>query len=194
MPHITKPDGNCLFNMISISLVGNESLSNLLRALTVFTLVNYRKDYFKIIRTEEMFHNNNSDIDKLNEIVINKFNSILYDAKTNGIWCNEYHLSAISTFLNSNIYIYSTFFNRINGQIFQHASTTEELQHFFNQNIRTGAHLIYKPLQYNNTASFENLQPLYGFFSSISKHFTSIIPISGNAPKFTPHNNLISIQ
>ena len=27
LPHTTKPDRNCLFNMISISLVGNESLS-----------------------------------------------------------------------------------------------------------------------------------------------------------------------
>ncbi len=38
-PFNTTGNGNCLYNMISISLIGNESLNILIRALTVFTFI-----------------------------------------------------------------------------------------------------------------------------------------------------------
>lgn len=48
-----------------------------------------------------------SSMINIDEQVIRQFNSILLEAKTDKTWCNEYHLLAISTFLNSDIYICS---------------------------------------------------------------------------------------
>jgi hypothetical protein len=57
LPHITKPNGNCLFNMISISLIGNDSFSQLLRALTVYTIIYHKNDFIEIIKKDILFTN-----------------------------------------------------------------------------------------------------------------------------------------
>jgi hypothetical protein len=52
--------------------------------------------------------------------------------------------------------------------------------------------LIYTPItNCNITTRKEN--PIYGYFSSMRKHYTSIIPISTKSPLFKPSNNIISI-
>jgi hypothetical protein len=77
LPHITKPNGNCLFNMISISLIGNDSFSQLLRALTVYTIIYQKNDFIEIIKKDILFTN------LTEENVNKKFNEILYEARTN---------------------------------------------------------------------------------------------------------------
>ena len=54
---------------------------------------------------------------------ITKNNTILNEAKTNKCWCNEYHILAIATFLNTEIFIYSSFYNSQSGQIYQPANS-----------------------------------------------------------------------
>ena len=185
LPHITKPNGNCLFNMISISLIGNDSFSQLLRALTVYTIIYHKNDFIEIIKKDILFTN------LTEENVNKKFNEILYEARTNKIWCNEYHLLAISTFLNCEIYIYSTFYNNITGALFQNASNAEELENIFIYKIRTGAHLIYKPLP-TTIVNKNNINPIYGFFSSSRKHYVSVISHSENNPEFKPTNCILN--
>ena len=116
-----------MFNMISISLIGNDSLSKLLRLLCVNTMIKYKNEFTKLIQDEENLFNNSN----INSI-IRKYNSLLYEARKNKRWCNEYHLLAISTFLNINIYLQYTFYNVTNGQLFQPAETPEHLMTIFN--------------------------------------------------------------
>jgi hypothetical protein len=61
------------------------------------------------------------------------------------------------------IYIYSTFFNRRNGILYQNANSVEELQYILDQGHRTGAHLIYRPL--NCLLSENNQIPIFRYFS-----------------------------
>jgi hypothetical protein len=173
--------------MISNCLIGNESLTKLLRALTVFTIVKYKKEYLQFIETE-------TSIDTNQDILLSitkKYNSILNEAKTNKCWCNEYHLLAIATLLNTDIFIYSSFYNSQSGEIYQIANNAIELQHIFEQNKRTGAHLIYRPIS-NSSISDKNDNPIFGYFSFQRKHYTSIIPHSYNSPLFKPQNCIIS--
>jgi len=86
--------------MISISLIGNESLANVLRALTVYTIIKNKNKYLAILRRVLSA----SSMINIDEQVIRHFDLILLEAKTDKTWCNEYHLLAISTFLNSDIY------------------------------------------------------------------------------------------
>jgi hypothetical protein len=110
LPQITKRNGNCLFNMISISLIRNESLANVLRALTVYTIIKNKNEYLGNLR-RELSASSMINIDiNIDEKVNRKYNSILLEAKTDKTWCNEYHLLAISTFLNSDVYIYIALF------------------------------------------------------------------------------------
>ena len=168
-----------MFNMISINLIGNETLSKLLRALTVYTLIKYRNQFMQSIQREEYLHNN---ITNINETTNNKFNSILTDAKTNKCWCNEYHLLALSTLLNTDIYIYSTFYNTNTNTLYQHANNSIELQNIFSQGKRTGAHLIYEPIS-NSSITTRKSKPIYGFFLSI--------PQTHISPLFKPTNKII---
>ena len=41
----TSGGGNCFFNSVSIDIIGNESLSDFLRSLTVFSIVNYYEKF-----------------------------------------------------------------------------------------------------------------------------------------------------
>jgi hypothetical protein len=61
-------------------------------------MVKNKTEFLSIIQRD--INANNNDVE-----IINKFNSILYEAKTDKFWCNEYHLLAISTFLNSDLYM-----------------------------------------------------------------------------------------
>jgi hypothetical protein len=110
-----------------------------------------------------------------------KYNSILNEAKKNKCWCNEYHLLAIETFLNTDIFIYCSFYNTQSGEICQIANNAIELQHIFDQNKRSGAHIIYRPIS-NSSISNKNDYPIFGNFSFQSKHYYSIIPHSFNSP------------
>ena len=185
-PCFTKPDGNCMFHMISISLIGNDSLSELLRSLCIYTMMKYKNEFLKLLEFEENLQNNNN-IDS----IIKKYNQLLYEANTNKRWCNEYHLLAISTFLNSDIYIYSAFYNR-NGQLNQPANKPEQLLAIFNDGTRTGAHLLYKPIS-NSSITPRNSKPIFGFFSSPRQHYISIIPHSQESLIFKPKNSALSI-
>jgi hypothetical protein len=117
IPHRTSEDGNCLFSMISLCLCGNESLAKILRACTVYTIIKFRNQFTEVIKREEQIHNVDNNANTLYDIIIKKFNKILYEAKTNHFWCNEYHLLAISTFLNTDIFKNSSFYNRITDRI-----------------------------------------------------------------------------
>ena len=185
IPHRTSADGNCLFNTISLCLCGNESLTIIFRACTVYTIIKFRNQFTEVIKREEQIHNVDNNVNTLNDIIIKKFNKILYEAKTNYFWCNLYHLLTISTFLNTDIYIYSSFYNRIAGSLYHNAQSTDELIIIFNNKQRTGSHLIYTPItNCNITTRKEN--PIYGYFSSMRKHYTSIIPVSAQSPLFKP--------
>ena len=45
-PFSTRADGNCLYNMISICLLGNDSLSMILKVLTVNNLFKNKSCFF----------------------------------------------------------------------------------------------------------------------------------------------------
>ena len=177
-PSYTKSDGNCMFNMISISLIGNDTLSKLLRSVCIYTILKYKNEFLNLIHYEESLNENYH-----NNSLTNKYNTILCEAKTNKCWCNEYHLLAISTFLNSDIYINSTFFNNASGQLYQPANTPDQLLSIFNSGSRTGAHLLYRPIT-NSSITSRNSQPIFGYFSSIPHSQDSLI--------FKPKNSIVS--
>ena len=89
--------------MISISLIGNESLNILIRALTVFTFIKNEKNIKKIIEKDNLF--NMTNLEQRSESTNKKFNKLLYEARVNKIWGNKFHLMAISSFLRRNIII-----------------------------------------------------------------------------------------
>jgi hypothetical protein len=173
--------------MISNCLIGNESLTKLLRALTIFKIVKYKIEYLHFIEIETSIDTNQDILHSITK----KYISILSEAKTNKFWCNEYHLLAIATFLNTDIFIYSSFYYTQSGEIYQIANNAIELQQTFDQNKRTGAHLIDRPIS-NSSISDKNDYSIFGYFSFQRKHYNLIIPHSCNSPLFKSKNCVIS--
>ncbi len=76
--------------MISISLIGNESLANVLRALTVYTIIRNKNEYLAILRRELSV----SSMINIDEQVIRQFNLKLKQTKlgaTNIIYWQSAH-------------------------------------------------------------------------------------------------------
>jgi hypothetical protein len=186
LPHVTTGDGNCLFNMISLCLVGNESLKSLLRALTVFTMIKFQNEFLNIISKEVQFESLEDGL------IMKKYYEKLFEAKEDGKWGNEIHLLSISTFLSSNIIVYGSFWD--NKDLLNKANTINELQNAFNKGIRTGSHLIYKPIKNEIFRKEEELIPLFGFFSPTREHYSAIIPTRRKIPIFNPKNCLYDLD
>ena len=87
--------------------------------------------------------------------------------------------------------MFSNLFNRTTGLPYQNTNSVEELKYIFDQGHRTAAHLIYIPL--NCLLSEYNQKPIFGYFSSIKRYYSSIIPKSQQPPIFKQKNCIISV-
>jgi hypothetical protein len=94
-PRETTADGNCLWNMISICLIGDEKLSKILRLATLFTLLEL-EEAFKAKLAWEISSIN--DQVQVNNLVDEQFNENLTIAKSDKAYGNQYHLLALATF------------------------------------------------------------------------------------------------
>jgi hypothetical protein len=142
----------------------------------------------KIIEKDNLF--NMTNLEQRSESTNKKFNKLLYEARVNKIWGNKFHLMAIISFLRRNIIIYGSFKNKITNEWYNDVNSVLELQNKFKNNERTGAHLIYTPLEDNNSDIYNEDIPSFGYFSEDRSHYVSLIPINENCPIFKPYNNL----
>jgi hypothetical protein len=104
-PFNTTGNGDCLWNMVSICLCGNESLSRNLRWLSVLTLLLFKSEFLNLL-LKRYISVETGYPDAFSRI---KYEQILRIAIDSGNWGNEYHLLALSTFLDKKIFIYSSF-------------------------------------------------------------------------------------
>jgi hypothetical protein len=51
--------------MISLCLCGNESLTKILRACTVYTIIKFRNQFPEVIKREEEIHNVDNNVKKI---------------------------------------------------------------------------------------------------------------------------------
>ena len=180
-PQKTKADGNCLFSMISITLIGDESLSFILRCLTVFSMLLLQSETIDLIKNYYQIKDDNT--------AFRKYISLLYDAKKDKTWCSEFHLKIISTFLSKEIIIYSSFKNS-NG-IFFHPNeiSSEELSLAFRNMNKTNGHHRIKAIDNSHFKNDKINEYLFGFFHI--NHYTAIIPRSEKEILFLPIQILI---
>ncbi len=128
-PVATSPDGNCLWNMISICLFGNETAMSTLRQLTANTIQNQHAHFAALVAHNQ----DNASVEQL-----------IRDAKTRGSWGGEYHLYALSLALNRRIFIYSTCKSAETGLFYSPQGTAEDIARF-NGFSQWRGHLVYKP-------------------------------------------------
>ena len=139
--HIFKPvkttgDGNCLFNALSITLCGSESMSRLLRVLCAYGLYKYKQVILEAFRHA---YPNRDPI----QYYITAFNESI----PLGAWGSDHHLLALSFLLNRPILQYNTFYHSFNGVQYltlQNIHTINELAAAFaiyHPDVRT--HIVY---------------------------------------------------
>ncbi|CAF0948349.1 unnamed protein product [Brachionus calyciflorus] len=183
-PVKTPGDGNCLYHMVSLCLFGDKIFSDLLRFIAFFFLIK-NKDYYKrIIRSTVIQGRSNHSNLNNEELIEHNFRKLLFDARKNGTWCNEYHLSALSSALNFKIDIYYQM------KDLNEAISEEQFYSKFNQNPLSVCHCIkYIPL---NEGEKENF--ICGFYNNQigNYHYTAILPNSVNVLEYIPRNNFFS--
>jgi hypothetical protein len=95
-----KGDGNCLWNSVSFSLIGDYSLMESLRLLTAATLVKYENEFKKHLFNQKKKFGYNHDL---------TFDQLVVAATELSVWGDEYHIIALSIALQRPIYSYGSF-------------------------------------------------------------------------------------
>ena len=186
-PHFTTGFGNCLWNMVSLSLCGNESLMKSLRFLTVVGMLLLKTDFLKIIN-QRYEHFEKDNIEMRTQL---KFEKLLRDAFEDGCWGNEFHLLALATVLGRKIFIYSYFTKSGEFLLEKNIDVNELLLEFKKKPSKVGHHLQYEPIQ-NDFFPKLAFDSLNGFICTKSAHYTALIPLESSVPVFIPQTNLFN--
>ena len=185
-PHLTTADGNCVWNMVSISLCGNEELQLLLRKLTVLFLLLLKSSFLDIFTKEQTNLNSECAEKQIKKKVQVLFEKSITIAKTNKKWGNIYHLLALSTILNKPICIFNGFFTRQKGFKISKDSQLDVLKKDF---ANLGHCYIFKPLQNDVFLVNQEESYIYGFYRN-NNHYVSLIPINNETIlEFIPKND-----
>ncbi len=166
-PVTTSPDGNCLFNAISICLSGSENLSATLRVVASFTILK------NIELFERWLHQGESIFE------------LLKTAWTRSEWGNEYHLQALCMALKRPVYQYTGFTNANGNVHFANATTAELQQYFVLKAAGTAQHLVYKFMGQANRAPIACILQ--------HQHFTALLPNRKDVIKFEPHTQFFRV-
>ena len=184
IPFRTAKDGNCLWSMISIGLIGNQTLARFLRLLTVLCMLLMRENFIKLIKEQ---YESTETTNALN-LAKTDFKKHLHVALNNGQWGNEYHLIALATALGKQFYIYS-YFKKNNNFGLNKSIDIEALDNNFKTlgDSKIGHHLRYQPLLNNIFPCYDG-KILYGFYGG--NHYTALVPIKKLEPAlFRPTNS-----
>ena len=185
-PHKTSMNGNCLWNMLSISLCGNESLTRLLRLLTVLCML-ILKNQFVTLLSDHYKSTNTLNADSLAEI---NFQENVRTALENEEWGNMYHLISMSTILGKNIYVYNSFQRNRKFMLSKNIKQKDLNEYFIKRDDLIGHHLKYEGLK-NNFFPKTHRNLLYGYFDVVREHYTALIPSKTlEIQLFVPKNSL----
>ena len=169
VPFKTTGNGNCIWNMVSISLIGNESLQKILRLLTILALLMMQKEFVQLI-TNHYVSTKTDNAEDYAKINLQEYLRIALD---DGAWGNLYHLIALSTVLGRNIYVYSFFKALGQFRLNKNVGIKQLDKEFSIKKSKIGHHLRYQPL-YNQIFAKSNDNVIYGFFDGA--HYTALIP------------------
>ena len=111
-PCITKGDGNCIWNSISLTFCGNESLSSGLRWLTVISLLVFKKDFVTLL-DKKYEHTSVSDFKSYARVKYKTFLKFFKISMTDFKYGDENHILALSTILSRDIFIYNYFIKTV---------------------------------------------------------------------------------
>ncbi|XP_071137190.1 uncharacterized protein [Mytilus edulis] len=178
VPIQTPPRGNCLWDMISISLCQQPKYMQALRILTVYTIIKHQNIFKSFLQSDNALSTLSID---------EQYQQLILTARTPKQWGNEYHLYALCIILKRPIYIYSTF--KVQEKFSHFRCTAEHLRNLFSSNsFEIGRHLKYVPdskVVPSNTLG----QPLCGFFKS--SHYTAVLPRTDYPPNFVPQCSIL---
>jgi hypothetical protein len=169
-PVETSPNGDCVFNMISICLNGDESLSKRLRYLTHETMMMNNSFFSSVLARTDLCKQFTME-------------GLLKDCITDGAWCGEYHLLALSITIQRPIYIYTS--QQRGGSFFdENINCSGAMEKLAKRDSKWRGHLEYR----SPFISENDRKPVCGFF--FQQHYTALLPRSSNSPLFVPCSNL----
>ncbi len=169
-PHKTTGNGDCLWNMISLALCGNETLTRVLRLLTVTCMLIMKNNFIELLEKQYKATETEHSL----ALARINFEENLRIALDNKKWGNTYHLIALATVLGKSFYIYSLFKTQGKFRLEENTSKIELNKHFKKKrNSEIGHHLRYEAFK-NDFFPKTNRFALYGFYCG--RHYTALIP------------------
>jgi hypothetical protein len=184
-PLKTPPDGNCLWHMVSLCLVGNTTLMYILRALTTFTILNMKNEIFNFLRWEFETTRSVYEEEDLKKYLNTEYDEMLKSSRCLGHFGNQYHLLIISTFLQRNIFIYSRFPDKL---CFRKLDFKSLHKSFNNACNNFGLHLKYTPIKNHLFNLSLPQKTIYGFYNMEGKHYSAIVPAKKDLIEFIPRS------
>lgn len=175
VPIKTSPDGNCLWNMASICLTGDENAMDQLRKQST-QIMHSNMDHFNLL------------LDKFNCDPRVDIESLLDDACMEGNWGGEFHIYALSMLLRRPIYIYCSQLDR-HGKFSDMHDTDDEISlKLSKRNTKWRGHLKYEAVNVIGAGR----KPICGVFRH--QHYTALLPRSNDSHVFMPCSNLLDVE
>ena len=143
-------NSNCLWDMVSTCLIGNATLTPLLRLMTNYKLFQLKDEFYKIIE--------NDYITKIDDCLLRYkevhlyFLKLLFAARCYDNYGSKFHLLVLSTVLRKNIKVLEPPSSNTDGT---------------KQNIET-----YSPILEN----FLTKESLFSIFEKATNHYDAVIP------------------
>ena len=153
IPVKIPPDGNCLFQTISLALNGGLNLTSHLKLFASLFMLQNRDKFFSIIQTDQAHMHNNSTVEKC-------FENILHVARKLTEWGNEYYLLALAIGLQRDIYCYVPF--RLTDLTLHQRNDPKELQSLFDTH-KLSNHLLYRALPEMRSVNYNTKDTVWIF-------------------------------
>ena len=193
VPVSTTGDGNCLYHMLSLDLIGTEEYMKHLRLLCAYSLITNQHRMLKLISPIAKLNLPRKDRNaaSIARAAEKHWLKVLCDAVEEKVWGNQHHRQALSIVLERAIHVYGIMCHRqvddegMRLPPIQIHITSMGLQALFDQqDKRLNNHYRYAPLVNRHL-------PLSGFFDT--GHFTALLPVDESCTVFTPFSTFMSV-
>ena len=166
----TTADGNCLYSSLSILNIGSEKLTQSMRLLAVYAMINNR-DYFQLLCA----------------LLNSSLKEQLQRTMSNTVWGGEVQIQALSIALSHPIYSYTKFNSDPTNRHFIPLNISlQDLVDRFSKGT-SGGHL-----RYIGYKADTNKLAFCLFYNGI--HYDALLPFLNNPQQFVPHFDIINMS
>ena len=195
-PLRTSGGGNCLYNAVSIALVGDESQNEMLRALTVWTITNDFDDFkdFNVAFMQDLDPNFDMARPENLATITEEIRFQICNSSVLGAYAEDIAILALSRITQRPIFVWSAFTDIDQSMLRPDIENYDELRDFLSaitdELVQTKFSKYQDFLLFTDRA-FQDASPLNIFYNRRGTHYSAILPKLQQSQQVEPFKKMI---